>query len=296
MTDMVLLRPWWLAALPLLLLLGLWSWRRGPDAGGWRQVMPAPMLAAMQKLGQLETGRDRSGLSCLLSAALLAAGLAGPSVPRDDAPVLAGSGTILIAIDMSRSVATSPALSVAQVAAAQILTAANARSIGLILYNGEAYDIAAPTSDPSTLETQIAVLGPETMPGDGSRPAAALALARQMLSQVTDGDLILITDGGGIDAAALTEAERLTGSGVSLSVLTLSDSAGPAVEPHVFDKLASVAKIAPASAPDPVLLALSNAASWRGDEATAALRFLDLGPFLASLALFPLLGLFRRPI
>ncbi|MBD8894077.1 VWA domain-containing protein [Roseibium litorale] len=296
MTDIVLLRPWWLAALPLLLLLGLWSWRRGPHAGAWRQVMPAPMLAAMQELGHLQAGKRQAGLSCLLAAATLAAGLAGPAVPRGDAPVLAGSGAVLIAMDMSRSVAGSPALNDAQTAAAQILTTVNGRAVGLILYNGEAYDIAAPTSDPSTLETQIAVLGPETMPGDGSRPAAALALARQMLSQVPDGDLILITDGGGIGAAAVTEAERLTSSGIRLSVLALSDAAGPAVPPEVFDKLPNISALAPARSPGPVLRLISTADSWRGDQTIASLRFLDLGPFVAILSLFPLLGLFRRTI
>ena len=46
MSEFALLRPWWLAAVPLLAALALWTWRRGPDAGGWEQIMPAPMLLA----------------------------------------------------------------------------------------------------------------------------------------------------------------------------------------------------------------------------------------------------------
>ena len=134
---------------------------------------------------------------------------------------------MLIAIDMSPSVATAPALADAQAAAAQILEAANGRAVGLIVFAGEAYDVAAPTADPETLETQIAVLGPKTMPGKGSRPAAALALARQMLAGGADADLVLITDGGGVDATAFAEARRLADSGVRLSLLTLEDAAGP---------------------------------------------------------------------
>ncbi|WP_346898162.1 VWA domain-containing protein [uncultured Roseibium sp.] len=289
MTDFALLRPWWLAALPLLAALALWSWRRGPDAGGWEQVMPAPMLMAMRRFGHLSGDTGRIGLFPFLAAGLIALGLAGPAVPRTDAPVLAGSGAILIAIDMSPSVATSPVLADAQAAAAQILRAANGRAVGLILYAGEAYDVAAPTEDPATLETQIAVLGPDTMPGKGSRPTAALALARQMLLNVPDADLVLISDGGGIDASTAAEAERLTGTGTRLMLLTLSQDAS------AFARLAGVSASAPARAPGPVLRRVSAASSFRRDRAVTALRFRDLGPYVAALALLPLLGLFRRP-
>lgn len=294
MTELVLLRPWWLAALPLLALLGLLSWRRGAHAGGWQKIMPPVMLEAMQKLGHLDRGTSAARLSCLFAAAVLAAGLSGPSVPRQDAPVLAGSGAILIALDMSRSISEGPALADAQVAAAQVLAAANGRPAGLILFNGEAYDIAARTLDPSTLETQIAVLSPETMPGQGSRPAAAFALARDMLSKSPDSDLVLITDGGGIDTATITEAERLTGSGVRILVLTVSGSAGPTVPPDALEKLEIYAIIAAADAPEPVLQKLSAPSLGRTDPVAASLRFLDLGPFLCILAMFPLLSLFRR--
>ncbi|WP_417689153.1 VWA domain-containing protein [Roseibium sp.] len=296
MTEIVLLRPGWLVALPLLILLALWTWRRVPHAGGWGHVMPTRMLRAMQTLGHLHVGTRQSGASCLLAAAVLSIGLAGPAVPRDDAPLLAGSGAILIAIDMSRSVATSPALADAQASAAQVLAAAGGRAVGLILYDGEAYDVAAPTVDPSTLETQIAVLGPETMPGQGSRPAAAFALARQMLSTFSDGDLVLISDGGGMDAASVAEAERLTSSGARLLLLTLSGTAGPDVPPDIFDRLPGVSAIAAARAPEPVLRQLSEASHWRDAQAISPLRFLDLGPFISILALVPLMSLFRRTI
>jgi Ca-activated chloride channel family protein len=294
MSGLELLRPWWLAALPLLATLALWAWHRGPDAGGWQKVMPARMLRAMRKLGHLHSETGKAGLSCLTAAGLLALGLSGPALPRADAPVLAGSGAILIAIDMSPSVAKSPALADAQAAAAQVLRAANGRAVGLILYSGDAYDVAAPTADPATLETQIAVLGPDTMPQEGSRPAAALALARQMLSKIPDADLVLISDGGGIDAAAIAEAGRLTGEGIGLQVLTLPGTTGGPAEPGALSRLPGVSVSAPARTPEPVLRLISAAAAVHGDGTMTALRFRDLGPFVAALALVPLLGLLRR--
>ncbi|MBD1547593.1 VWA domain-containing protein [Roseibium aggregatum] len=294
MSELTLLRPWWIAALPVLVLLAAWSWRRGPDAGGWQEVMPGRMLAAMRTLGHLRGVSRQFGVTSFIAAGLIALGLAGPALPRSDAPVLAGSGAILIAIDMSPSVAESPALADAQAAAAQVLAAANGRPVGLILFAGEAYDVAAPTADPATLETQIAVLGPDTMPDKGSRPAAAFALARDMLSGVSDADLVLISDGGGLSADAVAEAERLTGAGIRLLVLTLDDAAGGPVKKNAFSVLEPLSVSAPAQAPGPVLGAVSHNAKLRRDGALTALHFRDLGPFVAALALLPLLGLFRR--
>lgn len=292
MNEIVLLRPWWLAVLPLLLVLALWQWRRGPTAGAWERVMPPAMLAAMRALGHLHAGAPRRGLAALASAALLCLGLCGPALPRTDAPLLVGSRAVLIALDMSPSVAESPALADAQAAAAAILSTAAGRPVGLLLYSGEAYEVAAPTADPATLESQIAVLGRDTLPGGGSRPASALALARRMLQASQDADLVLISDGGGVDDATRAEAERLAGDGVRFSVLTLAGTAGGTVDLAGLEALGSIA--APAREPEPVLRRLTRYGALERDPALASLAFLDLGPFLAALAGLPLLGLFRR--
>ncbi|MBN8917343.1 MAG: AMP-binding protein, partial [Rhizobiales bacterium] len=162
MSGFVLLRPWWLAALPLLAALAFWPWRRGPMAGGWGQVMTPAMLAAMRALGHLR--RDDAGASLMpvVAAALVGLGLAGPAIPRADAPQFAGSGAVLVAIGLSPGVAGA-ALADAQAAAASVMAAAAGRPVGLILYSDEAYDVAAPTGDPAVLESLIAVLGPDTM-------------------------------------------------------------------------------------------------------------------------------------
>ncbi|GAB4070729.1 VWA domain-containing protein [Ancylobacter sonchi] len=286
MSDFILLRPWWLAALPMLLAIVLWNWWRGPTAGGWERVMSPAMLAAMRTLGHLRGAAGRPGLAPLAAAGLISLGLCGPAVPRADAPLLAGSGAILIAIDMSPSVTESGAMADAQAAAAGVLSAANGRPVGLLLYSGEAYEVAAPTADPATLESQIAVLGPDIMPSVGSRPAAALALARQMLVASRDADLVLISDGGGFDDAARAEAERLVGSGVRLSVLGVGEGTG------ALSALGS--SFAPARSPGPVLQRLSSRGSPKPDPVLPALEFRDLGPFVAALAAIPLLSLFRR--
>ncbi|WP_181701536.1 VWA domain-containing protein [Chthonobacter albigriseus] len=292
MSTLVLLRPWWLLVLPVVAALALWRWQRGPSAGGWETVMPPAMLAAMRALGHLKGETRRGGFAPVAAAAMITVGLAGPAVPRSDAPLLAESGALLVAIDMSPSVASGPGLADAQAAAADVLSAAGGRPVGLILFSGEAYEAAAPTADPATLESLIAVLGPETMPGKGSRPAAALALARQMFAGNRDADLVLISDGGGLDDAFVAEAERLVAGGARLFVLTVDSTAEGAAGP---DRLAAHATAA-ATALDPaaVLDRLSGPGALGRDPSVAALRFRDLGPLVAGFALVPLAVLFRR--
>lgn len=292
MSTLVLLRPWWLVAVPVLALIAFWLWRRGPNAGEWEQVMPPAMASAMRALGHLGGSSGHGGRAALMAAGLVSLGLCGPAVPRADAPLLAGSGAILIILDMSPSVARSPALADAQAAAAGVLGVAGGRPVGLILYAGEAYEVAAPTADPTTLESQIAVLGPDTMPGGGSRPAAALALARQMLPGGVGADVVLISDGGGVEDATRAEAERLAGEGVRLSVLTLAGTAGGGSDIGALDALGATA--APARTPDAVLYRLSRTGGLERDPALTALQFRDLGPLLAALGAVPLLSLFRR--
>lgn len=292
MSGLILLRPFWLAVLPVLAALAFWLVFRPPAAGGWERTMPPHMLAAMRALGHLGGASRRAGWAPLLAGALIALGLSGPAVPRADAPLLAGSGAILIALDLSPSVAEGPALADAQAAAAAVLAAARGRPVGLVLYAGEAYEVAAPTADPATLETQIAVLGPDTMPGSGSRPAAALALARQMLGGDSHADLVLISDGGGFDNAARAEADRLAADGIRISVLTLPTGPHGPADTRAIEDLASAA--APARSPDPVLARLLRSGALTRDPVLSVLQYRDLGPAIALLAALPLLALFRR--
>lgn len=287
---MILMRPLWLSAVPLLAVIALVLWRRGTDAGGWQDVLPPQMRAGLGALGLLGERGDWLRFLPLLGATLLCLGLAGPAIPRADAPVFAQSDAVVLAIDMSPSVAAGPALAEAQAAAAGLLGRLAGRPVGLILYAGEAYSVAAPTADPATLETQIAVLNAETMPDEGSRPAAALALAGQMLLGVKRADLVLISDGGGFDRAAEAEAARLEAMNVRISALTLTGN--PPSDTGVLTRIANGA-VADSRTPGAVERALA-ASGLDPDPAMRALQYRDLGPWLALLAMLTLLPQFRR--
>ncbi|MDQ7774444.1 vWA domain-containing protein [Paracoccus aminovorans] len=285
---MILLRPWWLAVLPLLVLAAWLRWRRGPDAGGWQAVLAPPMLAGLAALGLIRAAPGWLRLLPWAGGLALALGLAGPAVPRADAPVFAQSDAVVIAMDLSDSVLRG-GLADAQAGAAQVMAALPGRPVGLILYAGEAYTAAAPTADPRVLESLLAVLDRDTMPGKSSNPAAALALAGQMLAGLARGDLVLISDGGGVDAAAEAEAQRLRAAGVQVQALSVAGD--PAADAGALTRIAR--RVVPATAPGPVVAALARSALG-DDPAMRALQYRDLGPWIAALALLPLLWQFRR--
>ncbi|WP_018001432.1 vWA domain-containing protein [Paracoccus sp. N5] len=285
---MILLRPWWLAALPLVVLAAWLRWRRGPDAGGWQAVLAPPMLTGLAALGLIRAAPGWLRLLPWGGGLALALGLAGPAVPRADAPVFAQSDAVVIAMDLSDSVLRG-GLADAQAGAAQVMAALPGRPVGLILYAGEAYAAAAPTADPRVLESLLAVLDRDTMPDKSSNPAAALALAGQMLAGLARGDLVLISDGGGVDAAAEAEAQRLRAAGVQVQALSVAGD--PAADAGALTRIAR--RVVPATAPGPVVAALSRSALG-DDPAMRALQYRDLGPWIAALALLPLLWQFRR--
>lgn len=287
---MILMRPFWLLVLPALALMVLAIWRRPRNAGGWQDLLSPQMRAGLDALGQLDRGAGWSRFIPLAGAAILALGLAGPAIPRTDAPIFAQSDAVIIAMDMSPSIAAGPGLQHAKAAAAGLLGQLAGRPVGLILYAGEAYGVAAPTDDPATLESQISVLDQQTMPDQGSRPAAAIALAGQMLTGLKRADLVLISDGGGVDQAAVAEAARLHNTGIR--ILAISVPGDPPSDAKALEKLAN-GPVSNYDAPGPVVRALAGSGLER-DAAIMAMRYRDLGPWLALVAACLLLPQFRR--
>lgn len=286
---MILLRPWWLMALPLIVVAALALARRGPDAGGWQKVLSPAMLAGLQALGRVSAAPRWLRLLPLAGAAALALGLAGPALPRPDAPVFAQNDAVIVAIDMSASV-TRKGLPQARAAAAQVMAGLPGRPVGLILYAAEAYVASAPTADPRVLESLIAVLDDKTMPDKGSSPAAALGMAGKMLAGLSRADLVLISDGGGVDGAAQAEAGRLAEAGVRIHALAVEGD--PVADAGALSRLAPDG-VLPAGDAGRVVAALGRAGVDR-DPAMLALQYRDLGPLFAALALIPLLWPFRR--
>ena len=153
----------------------------------------------------------------------------------------------------------------------------------------------------------IALLDGETVPDRGSRPERALTSARRLLEEsgVLAGDVVLISDGGGLDEAtqhdaALREARRLTEAGGRVSTLFVpsAPAGGPTAPGRApLEALAKASGGMSADVHDPFALARRLAerpASRLAESGLSALLWTDYGRYLLLAALLPALCLFRR--
>ncbi|GJD61268.1 VWA domain-containing protein [Methylobacterium frigidaeris] len=298
-----LLRPWWLLALPLL---GLLAWRaahRSAPLGDWVRAVEPHLMAALAARGAVRPGRRVGQGLLVVASALVALGLAGPARERRDVAGFRNLDATVIALDLSRSVAEGGRLGEARALAQALAEAAGTRAVAVIAYAGDAYLVATPTTDRDSLSTILFALDGATVPDRGSHPARALALARRTLAEgaVVTGDVVLVSDGGGLGAATSREAAALREEGHRLHTVLVP---GPALPPEAprpdssgLSRLATLGGGSAGSldAPGPVLAAISETvARHLADGGYTVLAWQDLGRWLAGLALLPVLLLFRR--
>lgn len=297
--DHLWLRPLWLLAIPLALLAGLVLMRRANDLGGWQAAMDPGLVAAMQRLGKMHPGgRHRNWLPAALLA-LIALALAGPAVERRDTPAFRNLDGVVIAVDLSPSM-TDPQRLLDMLATARLVAqSAGPRQVALVVYGGDAYLASALTSDARAMGGTISLLTADTMPDAGSRPERALALAGRVLdeAQILLGDVVLLSDGGGIGATAMAEAARLAGAGITLSTLHVPTGAAGHADAGAMAELARLGGGAAGDLADPfavaALIAGRPAARLAATE-YALLVLQDRGRYLLLLALIPALFLLPR--
>ncbi|MDH2328903.1 VWA domain-containing protein [Cereibacter sp. SYSU M97828] len=295
---MILLRPWWLAVLLPIVLLG-WVALRRVRAGGWDGIVAPAVMARMRALGMVSGGAARwPTVLPFLSAAIAALALSGPA-RLTPAVALIRQDPLILLIDMSPSVAGGARLADAQAAAAQVLALA-ARPVGAALYAAQAYVASAPTSDAASLQGLIAVLGPDTMPLAGSRPDIAIGSLDELFGTLDGADILLISDGDGAGPRAEEQAARLADAGARLWALSLDGpgpEGAPAADPTALEAItrAGGGATLPAREAGAMMERIESARTARlatGDEARRI--FHDLGPFLIPFAMAALLPLFRR--
>ncbi|MEQ8700195.1 MAG: VWA domain-containing protein [Bauldia litoralis] len=205
LSDFHFIRPVWLVAVPLVLLL----WWRIRSRATARPVPPrgvAPHLAAALTVG--EAGRRRLlPIDGVMAAVVFASlGAAGPAWTRVPSPFVSQTAPLAIALEVSESMmATDIQPTRLDRAKHKILdlvaTRAGART-ALIAYAGSAHSVAPLTEDPEVLKPFLEALSPEVMPSDGANATAALELARGALAgQEFQGAILFVLDG--LDAVDL---------------------------------------------------------------------------------------------
>ncbi len=296
-----LLRPWWLAALLALLPAAFLLWRRRAEAGAWARHVDPDLMSAMRQLGHVVSTPATATIVTGLCVAFLAiTALSGPAQRDTSAPSFSNLEGIVTVVDMSPSVARSSALDDAKAAAAEIVQSAGGRAVALIAFAAEAYAISALTDDPASLETPIAMLASDTMPDAGSRPDRGLELALAMLREtgVRGGDIVLISDGGGLGPIATRIARDIARSGARLHAIAVRpEEPVYGMPPPNGDALEGLSRAGGGGMLTIPGIDTAMAAGRSGviaDNALAQIAFRDLGRTLLALALLPALLLFRR--
>lgn len=224
------LRPQWGWALLLLPLLG-WSWlRRRRRRNVWRRTVDAHLLPHLLARG----GKDTLAGMWLaaLGYAIAVAALAGPSWRQEQQPLWQSRMPLVIALDLSSSIAAGDLppsrLLQARAKLATLLRQRAGGEIALVAYAGEAYTVAPLTDDVANVALFLDALSPEVMPVPGQRADLAIDWAVRLLQQgnFKRGDILLLSDHA--DADAQRAAARAASLGYRVSALGLGTARGAA--------------------------------------------------------------------
>lgn len=223
LADFHFLRPVCLLA---LLPFGYVCWRlfrRGDAAGVWQSVCDDALLPYL--LVPRTAVRNRLNPALFLLGGFIAiVALAGPTWERLPTPVFRDESALVLLLDLSRSMNAedvSPTrLDRAKFKITDMLRLRRDGQTALVVYAAEPYVVAPLTTDVATIEAHLPALKTNIMPSQGSAAAAAIAKGLELLQQAGNagGDLLLITDGVGLDDAQQARA-ALDGSSARLSIL-----------------------------------------------------------------------------
>lgn len=293
--DIILLRPAWLLALPVLAVSGWWLYRRRSGVGDWTRVADPALMAAMAALGRIDRQAGRAPvLAGLAAATITVLALSGPAIERRDAVSFRNLDGVLFAVDASASVTQSPRWPRMQTMGRFGLAALGTRPGGLIVYGGDAYIATEMTNDAEQLGQTFSLIDAETVPDPGSRPGRALVMAAQRLEQaeVIAGDVVVMSDGAGLGPDTLAAADRIAAQGARLSFVAL-DAPTPLMTTH-----AEIAggRVFTLDQTEAFSAFLGEDARTRLERQDFPLLFWqDLGRWMLILALVPLAFFFRRP-
>lgn len=299
LADISLLRPFWLLSIPCLIVFAIQLKRKQTTVGNWTNVIDPGLMSAMRSLGQITESASGSKRQLpLWAAGLIAIALAGPALERRDAQAFRNLDGVVFVVDVSKSVIEDPLwpalLTMGRIGVASL----GSKPGAMIVYAGDAYLASALTQDTHQIGLTMTLLDSQTVPDAGTRPALALDRAANIVkdAEIIAGDVILLSDGGGLGPEALIAAKEIASQGGRLSVI-FAPTRSAANNLSAVETLVAVGggTIYPLEDSDALSRDLSATATDRMERQDYLLLFwADYGRYVLILALVPLLAQFRR--
>jgi Ca-activated chloride channel family protein len=228
-SEFHLIRPYWLLAILLILVILTLTLRRGYRKSAWDAVCDAHLLVHL-----LQT---KAGVGCrwplyllLMSALLMIFALTGPSWSRYPVPTYHAIEPRILVLDMSEAMFANDVqpnrFSRAKFKLHDILARRDgAGQYGLIVYTGEPFVASPLTDDSQTIDALLPMILPDTMPVGGRRLDSALQEAAKLISQAGfyHGQVLVMT-ASTPTPADLDKAKALNAKGIHVSILPVLNS------------------------------------------------------------------------
>ncbi len=232
LSDFHFIRPLWLFALVLVVIIIAGFIIKNKGRNQWNQVIDAHLLQHLLVSQQTIKKSIISNTTLLAtSLILMVLALAGPSWEKRPLPVFESEISKVILLDLSLSMESTDIKPSRLIRAKHkindLLNKTKEGQVALIVYAGDAFVISPLTTDAKTILTLVPPLEPSLMPVLGSEPKAAFELADQLLTNagVFSGQIIWITDGVDNRDYGLV-SELIKASRHQISILAVGTSEG----------------------------------------------------------------------
>jgi len=225
-----LLRPWWLAIVPLLAWL-LWRlWHRQLQVGRWQRLLPEAFHAALLTRGRLRHSR-LPWLALGLAWLLAVIALLGPSWQRFEQPSIKRSDPLVVLLEVTPSMlAADVAPTRLEQAKRKLLDLLERRQdvqTAVVVFAGSAHTLVPLSDDLATTRNLLAAVHPALMPEPGQRADLAVAWGLELLRQAGLGRGRLLLIGSSLDQHERSAiATLLQGQGERLLMLGVGTEQG----------------------------------------------------------------------
>ncbi len=225
--ELIFLRPWWLLLIPVGFVLAFAVTRRHRNS--WRRICDSELYSELSLISDRVSER-MVGLSIVVGWLLAVIALAGPAWDRDQNAQYQSVDAMVVVFDLSRSMNSTDLLPSrlerARYKALEVIEAQQGKSVGLVAFAGDAFDVTPISDDIGTVSHLLHSLQVQMMPVQGSLASTGLYRAHQLLnnSGYRRGAVVLLTDG--VDEDAFSAAKSLRDDGFRLSVIAVGTAAG----------------------------------------------------------------------